>query len=102
MEGHFSKNNFLPIGIIFANSVPAFCRERELDLSFRDPKAERLCELLDAKPGERWLIFTEFKQTAKYLERKYKDVWCCYLVVKKQLKKKLPFPIYLVLKETLF
>ena len=57
-----------------ASSSPAAFQhsvgERELDLSFRDPKAERLCELLDAKPGERWLIFTEFKQTAKYLEKK--------------------------------
>lgn len=39
-------------------------------MSFRDPKAERLCELLESKQNERWLIFTEFKETARYLEKK--------------------------------
>ena len=38
------------------------------DFSFADPKLERLLELVDQKPDERWLIFTEFKETAKHIQ----------------------------------
>lgn len=41
----------------------------DYDFSFPDPKVGRLQELLDSKPNERWLIFTEFKETAKHIQR---------------------------------
>ena len=38
-------------------------------IQFEDPKLNRLGELLDSKTDERWLIFTEFKETAAYIEQ---------------------------------
>ena len=38
-------------------------------IQFEDPKLNRLRELLDSKADERWLIFTEFKETASYIEQ---------------------------------
>jgi len=45
-------------------------RASDYDFSFPDPKVEHLQELLDSKPNERWLIFTEFKETAKHIQDK--------------------------------
>lgn len=56
-----------------SSSPPAFhhsLKGKNIDTTFHDPKAERLCELVESKPDERWLIFTEFKETAYYLEQK--------------------------------
>lgn len=54
-----------------SSSPPAFLHSvkgKSIDIGFNDPKADRLCELLASKPDERWLIFTEFKETARYLD----------------------------------
>ena len=40
----------------------------ENEFAFEDPKLARLSDLLSQKKGERWLIFTEFKETAKMIE----------------------------------
>jgi SNF2 family DNA or RNA helicase len=40
---------------------------------FDDPKIARLCELLSERKSERWLIFTEFKETAKLIEDSIQD-----------------------------
>jgi SNF2 family DNA or RNA helicase len=39
------------------------------EIQFEDPKLNRLTKLLDSKKDERWLIFTEFKETAAYIEK---------------------------------
>ena len=54
-----------------ASSPRAFSknfRSRDHDFSFEDPKLVRLLTLLAEKPNERWLIFTEFKETAKHIQ----------------------------------
>jgi len=54
-----------------SSSPPAFFGSvgvSDLELTFSDPKADRLRELIASKPNERWLIFTEFKETARYLD----------------------------------
>ena len=43
-------------------------KESGEDFQFADPKLDRLSELLSEKRDERWLIFTEFKETAKHIE----------------------------------
>ena len=56
-----------------SSSPPAFLnsvRGKTIDTGFSDPKVERLVELVTSKPSERWLIFTEFKETARYLDQK--------------------------------
>ena len=56
-----------------SSSPPAFLnsvRGKTIEIGFNDPKAERLVELVTSKPNERWLIFTEFKETARYLDKK--------------------------------
>ena len=37
--------------------------------TFQDPKLAKLQELIDSKPNERFLIFTEFRETAEYISR---------------------------------
>ena len=60
-----------------ASSSPrAFLRsfsESEEEYYFPDPKLNRLSELLSAKSEERWLIFTEFKETARHIEESIED-----------------------------
>lgn len=45
----------------------------EDELSFADPKMGRLSALLSQRRDERWLIFTEFKETAKMIEESIED-----------------------------
>jgi len=48
-------------------------KESEDDFQFADPKLDRLSALLSEKRDERWLIFTEFKETAKHIEDSIED-----------------------------
>ncbi len=45
----------------------------EDEFIFADPKLAKLSDLLSQKRGERWLIFTEFKETAKMIEDSIND-----------------------------
>jgi len=60
-----------------ASSPPAFIKSFNLEqdgiVAIEDPKIERLTELLCERPNERWLIFTEFKETAAYIENAIQD-----------------------------
>ena len=40
---------------------------------FTDTKIERLKEIIESKPDERFLIFTEFRETANYIARNIED-----------------------------
>jgi len=59
-----------------ASSPSAFCKSISSTPplgGFEDPKLQKLLELLSTKKNERWLIFTEFKETARNLERLITD-----------------------------
>ena len=54
-----------------ASSPPSFMKALGTPLKERraDPKLEKLLDLLYSKPDEKWLIFTEFKETAEYISK---------------------------------
>ena len=55
-----------------ASSPTAFCKSISAQPpleNLNDLKSLKLLELLSTKPNDRWLIFTEFKETARYLEK---------------------------------
>lgn len=59
-----------------ASSPRAFLKSANLDkrdFSFQDPKLSRLMNLLSKGSEDRWLIFTEFKETAKLIEESIHD-----------------------------
>jgi len=72
-------SNFLERIVFYrlaASSPPAFLKSFNIardQYNIKDPKIERLAELLTGRPDERWLIFTEFKETAAYIENSIQD-----------------------------
>ena len=52
-----------------ASSPPAFFKAMGIKekTKIRDPKLERFQQIIGRKSSERWLVFTEFKETARYL-----------------------------------
>ena len=59
-----------------ASSPRAFLKSFNIptgEIEIEDPKIAKLTELLSGRPDERWLIFTEFKETAAYIEDTIQD-----------------------------
>jgi len=56
---------------IAASSPSAFMRSigERAEKSIDDPKIAKLQEIIESKPEERFLVFTEFKETAEYISR---------------------------------
>ncbi len=75
-KGHDSLLSKIVYYRMAASSPSAFCKSVSAvppSGDFNDSKSQKLLELLSTKSNERWLVFTEFKETAKHLEKVIED-----------------------------
>ncbi len=72
-----SKGSFQTISTLRMSSSSPYAFYNSFNMPFPkdfiDPKLNYLIDLIKQKPGERWLIFSEFKKTAEYISNNIHD-----------------------------